>query len=94
MGDDWRHRVQVLETLDVDARLPRFVAGKWRCPPEDVGGFPGFYRFLEVLADPKDPDHRELMDWHGGPFDRADIDEPAIKRRMAPLAKARGRKKR
>ena len=94
MGDDWRHRVQVLETLDADARLPRFVAGKWRCPPEDVGGFPGFYRFVQVLADPKDPEHRELIDWHGGPFDRTDIDEPAIKQRMAPLAKARGRKKR
>ena len=46
------------------------------------------------LADPKDPEHRELLDWHGGPFDRTDIDEPAIKWRMAPLAKARGRKKR
>ena len=63
-------------------------------PAEDVGGFPGFYRFLEVLADPKDPEHQDLLDWHGGPFDRTGIDEPAIKRRMAPLAKARGRKKR
>ena len=93
MGDDWRHRVQVLETLDIDARLPRFVAGKWRCPPEDVGGFPGFDMFLDALADPKDPQHRELLDWHGGPFDRTDIDEKTIEQRMAPLAKARGRKR-
>jgi hypothetical protein len=93
MGDDWRHRVQVLQTFDVDARLPRFVAGKWRCPPEDVGGFPGFDMFLDALADPDDPEHENLLEWHGGPFDRTDIDEKSIKFRMAPLAKARGRKR-
>jgi hypothetical protein len=93
MGDDWRHRVQVLETLDTDAPLPRFIAGKWRCPPEDVGGFPGFGAFLDALADPKNPEHREILDWHGGPFDRTDIGEPEIVRRLAPLAKSRGRKR-
>jgi len=94
MGDDWRHRVQILQTLDSDARLPRFVAGKWRCPPEDVGGFPGFLNFLDALADPRHPEHSHLLEWHGGPFDPAEIGEAEIAARMAPLARARGRRTR
>lgn len=93
MGDDWQHRVQMLESRDSDARLPRFIGGKWRCPPEDIGGAPGFETFLEVLADPEHREHDDLMDWHGGPFDPTDIDAPEIARRMAPLAKARGKRR-
>jgi hypothetical protein len=92
MGDHWGHRVQILETCDADAPLPRFVAGKWRCPPEDVGGFPGFADFLDALADPRHPEHRHLLDWYGGPFDPGNIDEPAIQARMARLTRTRGRR--
>lgn len=93
MGDDWRHRVQILQTLDSEDRLPRFVAGKWRCPPEDVGGFPGFANFLDALSDPRHPEHRDLRDWYGGSFDPTDIDEPAITARMAPPGRAPRRRK-
>jgi hypothetical protein len=92
MGDDWRHRVQVLRTLDSDGPLPRLVAGKWRCPPEDVGGAPGFGMFLDALADPSHPQHQDVLDRHGGPFEPERIDEVGIEARMAPLRRGRRRR--
>lgn len=32
-------------------------------PPEDCGGIPGFYSQLEILRDPKHPDHEDVKDW-------------------------------
>jgi hypothetical protein len=44
-GDGWIHRL-TLEDIHVQplklARLPRCLAGKRACPPEDSGGVPGY----------------------------------------------------
>jgi hypothetical protein len=40
-----------------------------RCPPEDCGGAPGYERLLEILADPDDEEHGDMIAWCGGPFD-------------------------
>ncbi len=52
------------------------MAGKGACPPEDVGGIGGYYRFLEAISDPRDAEHKDMLEW-GGPFepDAFDIDE-------------------
>lgn len=91
MGDDWRHTVVVeaVGPAEADAKYPRFVAGERRCPPEDVGGFPGFELFLEAMSDPTHEQHQQLHRWYGGPFDPEDIDEPAIKRAVAAIAARR-----
>ena len=88
MGDSWQHTLHVEKTLAADPQqsYPRLVDGAGRCPPEDCGGIPGFYVLLEALADPAHPDHDDRMDWHGGPFDAADMDTPAIRERLAQLA--------
>jgi len=91
MGDDWRHTLTV-ESVglgDPDIHYPRFVIGEHRCPPEDVGGFPGFEMFLDTMADPSHEEHTHLRRWHGGPFNADDIDEQAIVRRMAAIARRR-----
>ncbi|MGV2497845.1 plasmid pRiA4b ORF-3 family protein [Pelagerythrobacter aerophilus] len=91
MGDDWRHTVTV-ESVglgDPDIHYPRFVTGERRCPPEDVGGFPGFEMFLDAMANPSHEEHTHLRRWHGGPFNADDIDEQAITRGMAAIAKRR-----
>lgn len=95
MGDNWEHRIDVLElfTADSDALLPHFVAGQWRAPPEDVGGPPGFEAFLEAIRDPDHPERTELLDWYGGPFDPENIDEDVIRIQFDRLAKARIRKR-
>lgn len=91
MGDSWRHTV-VVETVEPgehDTQYPRFVAGERRCPPEDVGGSPGFELFLEAMSDPAHGEHQQLRQWYGGPFDPDDIDKLATKRAVAAIATRR-----
>lgn len=91
MGDDWRHvvTVEAVGPAEEGVGYPRLVGGARRCPPEDIGGLPGFENFLEAMADPRHEEHEELLEWHGGPYDPATFDEPAARRRLAMLAVGR-----
>jgi hypothetical protein len=51
------------------ARYPVVLAGRGACPPEDVGGLPGYYHFLEVMNNPRHPEHEDMLEWAGGKFD-------------------------
>ncbi len=95
MGDNWQHHIEVLELLDqpVGSRLPKFLDGQWRTPPEDVGGTSGFQYFLEAMNDPNHEEHEEVMDWHGEPFEPNNIDEDILKIHMKRLANMRRPKK-
>jgi hypothetical protein len=75
-GDDWVHEVEVDERLGSDARLsyPLCIGGSRACPPEDCGGPSGYEELLAGLADPRDPQHEELLTWVGGHFDREGFD--------------------
>lgn len=57
-----------------DARYPRVVDGKRACPPEDVGGIPGYEEFLRAVGDPKHEEHASMLEWVGGRFDPEDFD--------------------
>jgi hypothetical protein len=62
IGDNWRHTV-VIEAVkfgEPDTKYPRFVAGKRRCPLEDVGGFPGFEPFLDAMSNAAHEEHQDL----------------------------------
>jgi Plasmid pRiA4b ORF-3-like protein len=61
------------------------------CPPEDVGGIPGFYDFLEAITDPRHPDHDERVEWHGGPFDPHYLDRDRINTVLNSIAARRQR---
>lgn len=91
MGDSWEHLIEVVAEFDMaeGAKLPRFLEGAWRTPPEDVGGAPGFEEFLEAMANPEHEDHDDLMEWYGRPFDAANIEPEVIRKQMARLAKRR-----
>ena len=41
------------------------LAGKRACPPEDIGGPPGYENFLAAISDPENEEHEELRDWYG-----------------------------
>lgn len=78
MGDGWRHRI-VFEPLSpawqgADLPLPVCVAGENACPPEDVGGPPGYSDFLEAIADRKHERHEDMVRWIGGVFDPKGFD--------------------
>jgi hypothetical protein len=77
-GDDWHHTVEIetLLALDEAPRAATCVAGARARPPEDVGGVPGYERFLAVMADPDDPEHADLKRWCGGHFDPEWFDLP------------------
>jgi len=69
-GDGWEHDI-VLEAISPaagDKSPVRVLAGKGACPPEDVGGIGGYYRFLEAIQNPQHPEHAEMLEW-GGEFD-------------------------
>lgn len=70
-GDSWQHRIVVEDRIEPDPRhlYPRLTDVEGRCPPEDVGGVPGYERFLGILGDPNDPEHADILEWHGGPFE-------------------------
>jgi hypothetical protein len=70
-GDGWRHDVTV-EAVEPPQRrtsYPRVLDGERACPPEDVGGPPGYENFLLVIADQAHESHSGALDWVGGEFD-------------------------
>ena len=80
-GDGWNHDVVLEDILPRDDRqtYPRCVAGARACPPEDVGGVPGYGEFLEVLADPSAEGRGEWLNWVGGSFDPERFDRSAVR---------------
>jgi hypothetical protein len=75
-GDSWDHSIEIEKTMPQDPEkfYPVCLKGSMNCPPEDVGGIPGFYYLLEVLKDPTHPEHEELQEWVGGEYDPEDFD--------------------
>lgn len=84
-GDSWEHRVRVEKALPAEPgrEYPVCVAGERACPPEDCGGPPGYEHLLDVLSDPADPEHEDLLEWVGGEFDPEAVELRAINRRLA-----------
>ena len=70
-GDNWQHRVKVEKALPPDPglRSPVCLDGRNACPPEDVGGAPGYVDFLEAINDPSHEEHDHFLEWCGGRFD-------------------------
>lgn len=90
-GDGWEHDVVLEKMLEVspDVRCPSVLAGRGACPPEDVGGIPGFYNFLEALGNPRHPEHADMVSWWGETFDAEFSDLDDVNR---ALARGRGRR--
>jgi hypothetical protein len=64
-GDDWKHRILLEGILDEQLIAPICTAGKGACPPEDCGGVTGYYNLIDILSNPKDPEHKEMKSWLG-----------------------------
>lgn len=70
-GDGWQHNIELERVIEPEpnVKYPRCVEGSRACPPEDCGGTWGYADFLQALADPKHPEHRDMKEWIGGKFD-------------------------
>lgn len=93
MGDDWLHEIKVEKTLapEPGVQYPRCTGGARACPPEDCGGFPGYQNFLEALADPKHPEHEEMLEWIGGEWDPEAFDPDAVNAALKPRKRKSGK---
>jgi hypothetical protein len=86
-GDDWEHDVTVEGISRDGAEALSCTGGARSCPPEDCGGPPGYANLLEILNDPKHPEHREIKTWVGRRFDPEKFDMAAVNRKLASLSK-------
>ena len=86
-GDDWQHEVTVEAVLPADEApiTPHCIAGANACPPEDVGGIPGYEDFLGILGDPEHYEYQQTLAWCGGAFDPDAFDLIEMNRRLAGL---------
>jgi hypothetical protein len=79
-GDEWKHRiiVEAIKPAEEGRSYPRFLGGERRCPPEDCGGPPGYFEFIESIAGKRTKKANEALEWYGGSYDPEDIDEEQI----------------
>lgn len=75
-GDGWEHKIEFEKMLlrENFVAYPVCVGGKRACPPEDCGGTYGYERLLETLADPKNEEHKDMLEWLG--LERGDDLDP------------------
>lgn len=68
-GDNWIHLIEVEEILqESEPPFVRCLDGEGATPPEDVGGEPGFERFMEAMKDESDSEHEFYKKWSEGHF--------------------------
>jgi len=89
-GDNWEHSITVEKIADAlpEQEYPCLIDAEGNCPPEDIGGFPGYEEFLEVKADPMHERREEFEEWMDiDKFDPNNADTIKIKRALKALAK-------
>jgi hypothetical protein len=86
-GDSWWHKIRVEAEVPRIEALPQAVClgGEMACPPEDVGGIPGYFAFLETVSDPSHEEHAEILEWCGGAFDPRAFDIVATNAMLANI---------
>ncbi len=85
-GDSWEHDIllEMIHPGTETGNLPRCVEAARQCPPEDVGGLPGFYHFLDAMADTTHPEHDLVREWIGSDrFDPEFVDLEQINDNLA-----------
>lgn len=84
----------LLETIaeaELGVRYPRVTAGKRACPPDDVGGYPGYAEFVAAIGDPDHAEYDSMLEWFGGRFDPECFDPVAANDRMPKKRASRRR---
>jgi hypothetical protein len=94
-GDNWVHIVEIEKPLALDPtpKHASCIAGANARPPEDVGGVDGYLQFLEIMADPDDPEHGDTKRWCGGHFDPAWFDLAMVDRDMKNALRKNARRR-
>jgi Plasmid pRiA4b ORF-3-like protein len=86
-GDSWDHVIKLekwFENTPMDG-LPFLLDATGRCPPEDVGGPPGYAEYLEALSDSAHPEHKPMRRWRPEGFNPNVIDQKALEAELEAL---------
>lgn len=79
-GDSWVHVIEFEgEYEEQSGKYPKCLAGERACPPEDVGGAPGFENFLSIIKNAKRKERQGLLEWVGGKYDPEKFDYKKVK---------------
>ena len=89
-GDDWVHDISSAPPTapDPSKSYPCLIDITGNCPPEDIGGPPGYGMFIQAMFDPRHPEHKNLKEWYGGPFNPDEPNKKALISNVAKLAKS------
>lgn len=75
-GDSWRLKLVVEKVIDTEQKQPvRCLGGRMRSTVDDIGGIPGWYHAIEVLATPSHEEHGYARDMLG--LKECEIFDPA-----------------
>jgi|GEM_PF-607569 len=93
-GDGWMHEIEIEKAQNSEGAIAHAVCtdGARACPPEDIGGPPGYEDFLAGLADPKHEMHEDYIEWIGGSYDPEAFDAKKASARLAQAFPARKKK--
>lgn len=65
-GDYWKHDIVLEDILeDYQYEYPACIGGEGACPPEDIGGVPGYLAFLEIINHKEHPEYEKVKKWAG-----------------------------
>jgi hypothetical protein len=87
-GDSWDHVIKLEKWFDrtMTEDLPLLLDAAGRCPPEDVGGAPGYADYLDAISDPTHPENENMRLWGPDGFDPAVIDRKALEAAVNALS--------
>lgn len=74
-GDDWRHSVIFKGRRYAHSTFgfPACVAGAMACPPEDIGGIPGYASLMNAITNKHKQQLAEYKEWLGYTYDPYDF---------------------
>jgi len=79
-GDSWEHLVEFEGEQEKNFdKYPVCIAGARACPPEDVGGIPGYENFISIIKNPQHKEHKKLLRWVGGKYEPEKFDPKKVK---------------
>jgi len=86
-GDGWKHVIEFEKNLSVNEKqnYPFCLDGELNCPPEDIGGIPGYYFMIDVLSKKRHPEKKHLLEWLGGNYDPKHFDKELVNAEFSTL---------
>jgi hypothetical protein len=87
-GDSWSHVIKLEKWFDevpTDG-LPLLLDAIGHCPPEDVGGAPGYADYLDAIGDPAHPEHEHMRLWGPERFDPNIVDRAELETAVHALS--------